>query len=260
MITYHETKSKDDRYIVIIHITKENVAYGADVIDWSAGGVVYYNLPVFFEKNSNAIASNNYCNINESRNVHVVLDKKNACDKVNGFVFIDTNNGSVNNDQYAKEIDLLKVLYSNVTDKNEVMSKLEEFNEINTNSIIFSKFEILIKIKKVTDEAKEEIKLHNEIGQVKDIKDEETVAAKKEINENQIEKEEKKAEVVQTKPGVNLQCYCANENCLAAKTKFLKNIIKTSAITFFLIKDKKKFLFTNFTDRPSWHYEQHLNL
>ncbi|ETO14652.1 hypothetical protein RFI_22717 [Reticulomyxa filosa] len=91
----------------------------------------------------------------------------------------DTNNGSVDNDRYAKEIDLLM---------NELMIKLEEFNgnisyvisyldsknrsstvkptQIQLN-YLFNKFEILIKItKKVTNEAKEEIKSQNEIGQV----------------------------------------------------------------------------------------------
>ncbi|ETO07309.1 hypothetical protein RFI_30082 [Reticulomyxa filosa] len=164
------------------------------------------------------------------------MDKKNAGDKVNGFVFIDrmntcggmqtkdTNNGSIDNNRYAKEIDLLMVICSNITDENELRSKLEEFN----GNIAY-----------VTNEAEEEIKSQNEIEQVsqqlflirillyykkkkvKEIKDEETVAAKKEINENQIEKEEEKAEVGQTKPGVNLQGYCTNEDCLAAKAKFL---------------------------------------
>ncbi|ETO05819.1 hypothetical protein RFI_31578 [Reticulomyxa filosa] len=206
MIIYQETKSKDGRYSVIIRITKENVAYGADVRDWSACGVVYYNLPVFFENNSNAIASNNYwnININESLNVHVVfMDKKNAGDKVNGFVFIyrmntrgcmqtkDTNNVSVDNDRYAKGIDLLMVFCSNVTDKNELMSKFEEFNSIVSSVISY----LASKDRSIN---------------VKEIKDEETVAAKKEVNENQIEKEEKKAEVGQTKPGANLQGYCTN--------------------------------------------------
>ncbi|ETO03545.1 hypothetical protein RFI_33857, partial [Reticulomyxa filosa] len=100
---------------------------------------------------------------------------------VNGFVFIgrmntrggmqtkDTNNRSVDNNRYAKEIDLLMVIYSNITDENELRSKLEEFNG-NISSVIsylaskncsssvkstqiqlnylFNKFENLIKITK----------------------------------------------------------------------------------------------------------------
>ncbi|ETO01307.1 hypothetical protein RFI_36133, partial [Reticulomyxa filosa] len=105
-------------------------------------------LPVFFEGNANAMAllKNNWntTNMNERLhdNVNVVWTNK----RINGFVFVGrmnarggmqtnkTNNESNDsqqsniNNQYAKEIELLKVFSSDITNERELHNKLVEFN------------------------------------------------------------------------------------------------------------------------------------
>ncbi|ETO35700.1 hypothetical protein RFI_01362 [Reticulomyxa filosa] len=138
---------KDGRYSVTMNITKENCVRNADVRDWSVDGVIYYKLPVFFEDNAKAMALfTNNCNTMNMRydDVNVVWTNK----RTNGFVFVgrmnarggmqmqtnktnnksdDSQQSNVNN-QYAKEIELLEVFFSDVTNESELQSKLEEFN------------------------------------------------------------------------------------------------------------------------------------
>ncbi|ETO15650.1 hypothetical protein RFI_21714 [Reticulomyxa filosa] len=151
---YTQYNFKDGRYSVTLNITEESSVRNADVRDWSVSGVMYYQLPVFFEGNSNVIAlENNWkINVNERHNVHVMwIDKSNSA-RTNGFVFVGkmnacggmqvnkTNNGtndrqSIGDNRHAKEVELLMVFFSNITNEFELQSKLEEFNG-NVSSVI----------------------------------------------------------------------------------------------------------------------------
>ncbi|ETO27794.1 hypothetical protein RFI_09333, partial [Reticulomyxa filosa] len=167
-----------------MNITKENCVRNADVRDWSMGGVICYKLPVFFEGNAMALFTNNWnmTNMNERRHddINVVWINK----RTNGFVFVgrmnarggmqtnkannesnDSQQSNVNN-QYAKEIELLTVFSSDVTNERELQSKLEEFN-----GNILSVITYLVSKRRLNQEnskAKEDIKEQNELEQVKD--------------------------------------------------------------------------------------------
>ncbi|ETO10989.1 hypothetical protein RFI_26387 [Reticulomyxa filosa] len=179
--------SKDGRYSVAMNITKENCVRDADVRDWSMGGVMYYKLPVFFEGNVMALFTNNWnmTNMNERRHGHVNVVWTNK--RTNGFVFVGrmnarggmqtdkTNNErkesqqSNANNQYAKEIELLKVFSGDITNERELQSKLEEFNGniLSVITYLVSKRHLNQKNKE-TNEAKEDIKEQNELEQVKE--------------------------------------------------------------------------------------------
>ncbi|ETO09081.1 hypothetical protein RFI_28306, partial [Reticulomyxa filosa] len=143
--------SKDGRYSVTMNITKENCVCDADVRDWSMGGVIYYKLPVFFEGNAMILFTNNWnmTNMNERRHDHDHVNVVWTNKRTNGFVFVgrmnarggmqtnqtnneinDSQQSNVNN-QYAKEIGLLKVFSSEKTkENNEAKEGIKEQNKL----------------------------------------------------------------------------------------------------------------------------------
>ncbi|ETN99566.1 hypothetical protein RFI_37904 [Reticulomyxa filosa] len=142
------------------------------------GGVIYYKLPVFFEGNAMALFTNNWntTNMNERPHddVNVVWTNK----RTNGFVFVGrmnarggmqmqtnkTNNESNVSNQYEKEIELLTVFFSDVTNEHELQSKLGEFNGdiLSVITYLASKRHL----NQENNEAKEDIKEQNKLEQV----------------------------------------------------------------------------------------------
>ncbi|ETO15968.1 mycorrhiza-induced NACHT/WD-repeat protein, partial [Reticulomyxa filosa] len=102
------------------------------------------------------------------------------------------------NRKYKKETKILRKLFGDLVQKEELQQKMEHYNG-DIESVI-----------------KEIIQQSIENEKQKDAENESTL---RRINSSGLQKEMEKAEIGETRPGINLQGYCTNETCLASKGK-----------------------------------------
>ncbi|ETO34744.1 hypothetical protein RFI_02346, partial [Reticulomyxa filosa] len=115
--------------------------------------------------------------------------------------------------KYAKEIKILIRLFGDSIQKEDLQKKIIYYN---------GNIEMVIKDlvqQFVEKESKETESKANELENTEQKQDQENALNETNDNTKNVQKEMEKTEIGETKPGINLQGYCINQICLAAKVK-----------------------------------------